>query len=132
MGISTALARQGFLNNINTSTSISALDVSGQVYGRLPVYDLSGLTSIDVSANYGTYANSYLYIRNSGFNQITLPTTIPTSQGGTFFQFKNSTGAYLSIIMSATLGLASPISISPSNAITLVVSPVSPNTMLLF
>jgi hypothetical protein len=106
--------------------------VSGQMYGRLPVYDLSGNTSIDLNANYVTYANSYLYIRNSAFNAVTLPSTTVTTQGGTFFQLKNSTNTTLSVALTNTLALSSPIAIGPSNAVTFVVSPVFSNTMFLF
>jgi hypothetical protein len=106
------------------------LDVSGSVYGRLPVTVVTG-TSVDISANYGTLANSYFYITNSGFNTITNPSTTSTAQGGTFFQFKNATSSYLSVTMANSVTIASPVIIPPSNAITLVVSPTTSNTFLL-
>lgn len=109
--------------------SANALDVSGSVYGRLPVTVVTG-TSVDISANYGTLANSYFYITNSGFNTITNPSTTSTSQGGTFFQFKNATSSSLSVTMANSVTIASPVIIPPSNAITLVVSPAASNTFL--
>lgn len=110
--------------------SANALDVSGSVYGRLPVTVVTG-TSVDISANYETLANSYFYITNSGFNTITNPSTTATSQGGTFFQFKNATSSSLSVTMANSVTIASPVLIPPSNAITLVVSPAASNTFLL-
>ena len=110
--------------------SANALDVSGSVYGRLPVTVVTG-TSVDISTNYASLANSYFYITNSGFNTITNPSTTATSQGGTFFQFKNATSSSLSVTMANSVTIASPVLIPPSNAITLVVSPVASNTFLL-
>jgi hypothetical protein len=110
--------------------SVNALDVSGSVYGRLPVTVLTG-TSVDISANYAAYANSYLYITNSGFNTITNPSVTSTTQGGTFFQFKNATSSYLSVTMANTVTITSPVIIPPSNAVTLVVSPAANNSFLL-
>jgi hypothetical protein len=110
--------------------SANALDVSGNVYGRLPVTIVTG-TSLDISANYATYANTYVYLTNSGFNTITNPSTTSTTQGGTFFQFKNATSSYLSVTMANTVTITSPVIIPPSNAVTLVVSPLANNSFLL-
>ena len=110
--------------------SVNALDVSGTLYGRLPVTVVTG-TSVDISANYAALANSYLYITNSGFNTITNPSTTTTTQGGTFFQFKNATSSYLSVTMANSVTIPSPVIIPPSNAVTLVVSPAANNTFLL-
>lgn len=111
--------------------SANALDVSGVVYGRLPVTIVTG-TSVDISANYGALANSYVYLTNSGFNTITNPSTTSTAQGGTFFQFKNATSSFLSVTMANTVTITSPVVIPPSNAVTLVVSPTTNNSLLLF
>jgi hypothetical protein len=107
------------------------LDVSGQVYGRLPVYIVT-TTTLDLSANYSAYSNTYIYITNAGFSNLTLPATTAVSTGGTFFQLKNATSTSLAITVNATLTLTSPVIIPPSNAITLVISPSNANTMLLF
>jgi hypothetical protein len=111
--------------------SANALDISGSMYGRLPVTLVSG-TSLDISTNYAQYANSYVYLTNPGFNTITNPSVTSTAQGGTFFQFKNSTSSFLSVTMANTVTIASPVVIPPSNAVTLVVSPTAANTFLLF
>ena len=129
-GIATTAPRSGVLLNAQ-NTSIPAVDVSGQLYARLPVY-IQNTTSVNLNTNYNAFLNSYFFITNSGFNAITLPTATPTTQGGAFFQFKNSTSSFLSITLTNTLGLTSPVVISPSNAITFVVSPSNANTMLLF
>jgi hypothetical protein len=111
--------------------SANALDVSGTIYGRLPVYIVTG-TTLDLSANYQAYANTYIYITNGGFSNLTLPAVTATTAGGTFFQLKNATSAYLSVTVNATLSLTSPVVIGPSNAVAFVVSPSNANTMLLF
>jgi hypothetical protein len=130
VGVATTAPRGGFLTNTQ-STTIPSLDVAGQVYGRLPVYVLSA-DSIDLATNYTAYANSYFYITNSAFSSITNPSSTATTDGGVFFQFKNSTSSYLSITIDPTLTITSPVIIPPSNAITLVVSPSTADTFLLF
>ena len=114
---------------IGTSAPRALLDVAGAIYGRLPVFDVS-LTSQTLTV--GVNDNSYFYIRNSGFSNIVTPASTTTAQGGMFWTFKNSTSSFLSVTLANTLSLASPITISPSNAVTLTVSPTSANTLLLF
>jgi len=130
IGISTTVARWGFQSNAATS-GIYSLDVSGQVFGRLPVFVVS-TTTLDLSANYNAYANTYFYLTNSGFSNVTIPTASAVTAGGTFFQLKNSTTAYMSVIITGTVGITSPVTIAPSNAITFVVSPSNADRMLLF
>jgi hypothetical protein len=112
--------------------STLSLDVAGCVYGRLPVTVYTSSTALDLNTNFATYANSYIYLTNPGIAAVTLPTTTATTSGGTFFQLKNSTASYLSLTITNTLGLTSPVVIAPSNAVTFVVSPSNANTMLLF
>jgi hypothetical protein len=126
VGIGTSAARQTL-----AGVDAFSLDVSGQIFGRIPVAVIT-TTSINLDASQNTHANCYFYITNSGFNAITLPTSTSTNSGGQFYQIKNATSSYLSITLTNTLTLSSPVTISPSNAITFVVSPAAPNTMLLF
>ena len=114
---------------IGTTAPRSLLDVSGQFYGRLPVYDVSATTQ---TLTLGTNDNSYFYLTNSSFSNITAPATTSTANAGTFWTFKNATSSYLSVTLTNTLSLTSPVSIPPSNAITLTISPTSNNTLLLF
>jgi collagen type VII alpha len=130
VGMSTSLPRAGVQANAQT-TAIPSIDISGQVYARLPVYIVTA-SSLDLSANYSGYANTYIYLTNSAFSSVLLPVATATANGGTFFQLKNSTPSFMTVTLNATLGLTSPVVISPSNAITLVVSPSNANTMLLF
>jgi hypothetical protein len=123
VGIATITPRSGL-------GSANALDVVGSVYGRLPVRIETG-TSVNFNTNFDAFANTYTYITNSGFNAVTLPSNTATTQGGTFFQLKNSTSSFLSVAVTNTLTLASPISLAPSNALTFVISPSASNTMLL-
>jgi hypothetical protein len=129
-GWRTDAPRAGVQSNLQTA-AIPSIDISGQVYARLPVYIVT-TSNLDLSAGYQGYANTYIYLTNSAFSSVLLPTATAVANGGTFFQLKNSTPVYMSVTLNATLGLTSPVTIPPSNAITLVVSPSNANTMLLF
>jgi hypothetical protein len=131
VGVSTILPRAGLQTNAQT-IGIPALDVSGQVYGRLPVHVYTTADALNFNTNFALYSNTYIYLTNTAFSAVTLPTTTTTASGGTFFQLKNSTPAYLSVTITNTLGLVSPVSIAPSNAITFVISPSTADRMLLF
>jgi hypothetical protein len=89
-------------------------------------------TSLDFSTNTSTTWNEYYYITNSGFNALTLPSATTTSTAGKFWVLRNSTSSTLSITLTNTLTLTSPLYIPPSNSATLVISGVSNNTILLF
>lgn len=80
------------------------------------------------SANY----NTFFYLSNSGFNAITLPASTSTADGGNYWTLRNGTSTYLSITLTNTLTLTSPLVIPPGNSVTLVVSGTSANTILLF
>jgi hypothetical protein len=114
---------------IGTSAPRALLDVAGPIYGRLPVFDVSLTTQ---TLTVGTNDNSYFYIRNSAFSNIGTPASTTTAQGGMFWTFKNATSSFLSVTLTNALSLTSPITIAPSNAVTLTVSPTSSNTLLLF
>jgi hypothetical protein len=134
IGVGTSYPRSGLSNNAQ-NTSIYSLDVSGQIYGRLPVYINTGTTmDISTAASNAAYRNTYIYLTNSGFSNLNFPTTALTSAfGGTFFQLKNSTTSYMNVSVTGTIGITSPVTIAPSNAITFVVSPSNAgNAMLLF
>jgi hypothetical protein len=125
VGIATTAPRAGLGSAI-------ALDVSGCVYGRLPVTVYTSSNALDLNTNFATYSNSYIYLTNPAFAAVTLPTATATTLGGTFFQLKNSTPSYMSIAITNTLGLVTPVVIGPSNAITFVISPTTADRMLLF
>jgi hypothetical protein len=125
VGMGTSLPRAGL-------GSANALDISGCVYGRLPVTVYTTSDALNLNTNFNAYANSYIYLTNTGFGAVTLPTATATTSGGTYFQLKNSTASYMSITLTNTLGLVTPVVIAPSNAITFVVSPTTADRMLLF
>jgi hypothetical protein len=101
--------------------------VAGLFYGRLPVTEITGTSVTLAASNY----NTYLYITNSGFNATTLPATTATALGGTFWTLRNATNTALSITLTNTLSLISPLVIPASNAQTLVISGTTANTILL-
>ena len=89
--------------------------------------EVSG-TSVTLSA--GNY-NTFFYLTNSGFNAMTLPTSVATAQGGNYWTLRNATSTPLSITLTNTLALTSPLVIPPENSSSLVVSAVTANTILL-
>jgi hypothetical protein len=96
--------------------------------GMVNVIETSG-TSITLSpSNY----NALVYVTNGGFNAVTLPASTATSNGGNYWTLRNATNNYLSITLTNTLSLTSPLIIPPSNATTLTISRVTSNTILLF
>jgi hypothetical protein len=60
-----------------------------------------------------------------------LPATTSTSDGGNYWTLVNSTTSPLSLTITNTLGLVSPLTIPSKNNQSLVVSAVSNNTILL-
>ena len=93
----------------------------------LVVTEVSG-TSLIVS---GENWNRYFYLTNSGFNALTLPSETSTGEGGRFWTLRNATNSTLSITLTNTLSLTSPLLISPLNAVTLAISGGTANTILL-
>jgi hypothetical protein len=111
----------------------SALDISGTVnvrgplLARLPVTEVSGTSLTLDSSNY----NRTFYLTNSGFNAATLPSSTAISDDGSFWSLRNATNTSLSITLTNTLNLTSPLVIPPANTQTLVISGVTSNTILL-
>ena len=93
----------------------------------LTINEVSGTSQTLSSSNW----NQYFYLTNSGFNALTLPASTATSNAGSFWGLRNATNTYLSITLTNTLSLASPLTIPPGNSTTLAVSGVSSNTILL-
>jgi hypothetical protein len=102
-------------------------NVLGKFYGRLPVTELSGTSTTLASSNY----NTYFYLTNSGFNALTLPSSTAIADGGSFWTLRNATTSSLSMTLTNTLSLTSPLVIPPANSQTLVVSSITSNTILL-
>jgi hypothetical protein len=94
----------------------------------LPINEVTGTSQTLSSTNW----NQYFYLTNSGFNAITLPATTATTDAGKFWSLRNATSVYLSITLTNTLNLTSPLTIPPFNSTTLAISGVSANTILIF
>lgn len=107
--------------------STSNVTISNPLFARMPVTEVSGTSMTLASSNYSTY----FYVTNSGFNAVTLPSTTATSDAGAFWTIMNSTASSLSITLTNTLNLVSPLIIPSNNAQSLVVSAVTSNTILL-
>lgn len=93
----------------------------------ITVSEVTGTSQTLSSANY----NTYFYLTNSGFNALTLPASTATSAGGNFWALRNASGTSLSITLTNTLNLTSPLLIPSSNTQTLAISGASSNTILL-
>jgi hypothetical protein len=112
------------------STGPTGLGATGPGGGVSPisVSEVSGTSLTLASSNY----NTFFYLTNPGFNAATLPASTVTSAGGNYWTLRNATQNYLSVTLTNTLTLTSPLSIPPENSATLVISGVSSNTILLF
>jgi hypothetical protein len=93
----------------------------------LVVSDISATSLTLVSSN----INRTFYLTNSGFNAVTLPTTVRSYIGGSYWSLRNATASQLTITLTNTLNLTSPLIIPSSNTQTLVVSRDTSNTILL-
>jgi hypothetical protein len=93
----------------------------------LVVSEISG-TSLAIST---VNSNRSFYLTNSGFNAVTLPSTVSNFLGGSYWSLRNSTASQLTITLTNTLNLTSPLIIPSSNTQTLVVSRDTSNTILL-
>jgi hypothetical protein len=112
---------------------------NGSNYYARPTLGSSGLSTLTIQEITGTSAtfaasnyNNYFYVTNAGFNAITLPSSTATSAGGNFWSVRNATAGNLSITLTNTLTLTSPLVIPSGNSATLAVSGVNANTILLF
>jgi hypothetical protein len=94
----------------------------------LLIQEISGTSLTLAASNY----NNYFYMTNTGFNAMTLPASTATSNGGNFWSIRNATAGNLSITLTNTLTLASPLVIPSGNSATLAISGVNANTILLF
>ena len=93
----------------------------------ITVLEATGTSQTLSSSNY----NTYFYLTNSGFNAVTLPSSTPTSAGGNFWALRNATNTSISITLTNTLNLTSPLIIPSSNTQTLAISGATSNTILL-
>lgn len=85
-------------------------------------------TSITLSSE--TYS-AIVYISDSQFSAITLPSTTATSDGGNYWTLRNATNVHLSISVTNTLSLVSPLVLPPESSLSLVVSSTDADTILL-
>jgi len=111
-------------------TGSTGLGVTGAPGGVSPIAisEVTGTSQTLSSSNY----NTFFYLTNPGFNAVSLPSTTATSAGGNYWALRNATSSYLSITLTNTLSLTSPLVIPPANTQTLAISGATSNTILLF
>jgi hypothetical protein len=100
---------------------------SGGGTSPISVTEVSGTSLTLASSN----SNQYFYLTNAGFNALALPSTTATTAGGNYWSLRNATGSSMSITLTNTLNLTSPLILPSSNTQTLVVSGATSNTILL-
>lgn len=109
---------------------------NGSNYYSRPTLGFSGISIQEISGTSLTLAasnyNNYFYVTNTGFNAMTLPSSTATTLGGLFWSVRNATAGNLSITLTNTLTLTSPLVIPSGNSATLAVSGRTSNTILLF
>jgi hypothetical protein len=109
---------------------------NGTNYYTRPTLGFSGINVQEISGTSLTLAasnyNNYFYVTNAGFNAMTLPASTATTLGGLFWSVRNATAGNLSITLTNTLTLTSPLVIPSGNSATLAVSGLTSNTILLF
>ena len=108
--------------------TIGATGPTGIGIPAMLVQEVSGTSLTLSSTNY----NYFFYLTNSAFNAVTLPSSTATSAGGNFWLLRNATTGNLSITLTNTLSLTSPLVIPSGNSSTLTISGVTSNTILLF
>ena len=99
--------------------------------GSVPNLVVTGWTGTSLTLSTAN-DNQMFHLRNSGFNAITLPATTSTADGGGYWTLRNSTPTTMSITITNTLTLTSPLVVPGLSSATLVISPESANTVLLF
>jgi collagen type II alpha len=118
----------GFNGTTGFTGPTGPLGPTGAGSSTITVQEISGTSITLASSNY----NNYFYITNSAFNSVTLPGTTATSAGGNLWSLRNATTTNLSITLTNTLTLVSPLVIPSANSTTLVISALTSNTILLF
>jgi hypothetical protein len=124
----TTLSALTVTNNASfgATTTLSALTVTANatVLGNLlfptvNVFTVSGTSLTLTTASAGFYYN----LVNSGFENLSLPGTLPTT-AGLFWTLRNATSSYLSVTVASTYNSTppSPLILTPSNNTTIVVS----------
>jgi hypothetical protein len=99
--------------------------------GSVPNLVVTGWTGTALTLSVAN-DNQMFHLRNSGFNAITLPATTATSDGGGYWTLRNATPTTMSITITNTLTLTTPLVLPGLSSATLVISPESANTVLLF
>ena len=123
VGITGSVGATGFTG----ATGPSGPTGIGGGASAIVVSELTGTSLTLASSNY----NTFFYLTNAGFNAATLPASTAITAGGNYWALRNATNSYLSITLTNTLSLTSPLVIPPSNTQTLVISAATSNTILL-
>jgi hypothetical protein len=117
----------GAASTVTGPTGIVGLTGPGGGVSPILVSEVTGTSQTLSSSNY----NTFFYLTNAGFNAVTLPATTATTAAGNYWGLRNATSSYLSITLTNTLSLTSPLVIPPANTQTLAISGATSNTILL-
>jgi hypothetical protein len=117
----------GAASTVTGPTGIVGLTGPGGGASPILVSEVTGTSQTLSSSNY----NTFFYLTNAGFNAVALPATTATSAGGNYWALRNATASYLTITLTNTLSLTSPLVIPPANTQTLAISSATSNTILL-
>jgi hypothetical protein len=113
--------------NVQFGPAIIGPTGAGGGASALTIVEQTGTSQTLSSSNY----NTFFYLTNPGFNAVSLPASTATSAGGNYWALRNATSSYLSITLTNTLSLTSPLVIPPTNTQTLAISGATSNTILL-
>jgi hypothetical protein len=110
----TGTATLGALTVTNNATVLGNL-----LFPTVNVFTVSGTSLTLTTASAGSYYN----LINSGFSNLSLPGTLPTT-AGLFWTLRNATSSYLSVTVANGYNSTppSPLILTPSNNTTIVVS----------
>lgn len=120
MSITITWDGSNYLQRTSTASTASA---------KLTINQYSSSSAIALSS--GNYYTTF-FLTNSAINAISLPgSTTAATDGGAYWTLKNATSNFISLTITNTLTLTSPLVIPPGAMNTLAISSSSNNTVLL-
>jgi len=110
------------------ATGPTGIGPTGSANAMMLITESSATSLTLTSSNW----NMFFFLTNSGFNAVTLPSSTSTTDGGNFWTLRNATNNFVSVTLTNTLNLTSPLVIPSMNTSTIAISGATSNTFLLF